>query len=695
MAPILPLRLLGHDNGEFFVFDPRSRQGEKAPRHDCGIRGVTWGVTISQEKLEDIKRLMIETPIQYMWADCVCINQEHQTEKSDEVARMYEYYSSAKRCHILLDMEETWEPQLIVDNPHFINHVVSQIDGAAMASESMLTDNITNNLSRWANSKWNFPMHKLAVKSAAVDLGVLNCYATCILHVRSLFENLYFTRVWTFQEMLLGKNVTIWGINTRGISSIGALDAWIDLATEAKDKGYKLQQWIGNPRFFRTSSVTAILSIIEEDNLALRALQAQVDGISAARTDILNGGHYWWYENYKGVCNVFSAISIQPRECTEWVDIFRGLLGVFCGLFTQEEIQTYMKGDDMETVSFAFFKQLSIKTGQGWTRLAISSRERGKWDWIPVAASNSRLMTTDCFAGVVKLGPVDQKNGLLRQEDRGFHFVFRGCNCDKTVKTGTFKKEKIPLNDRPKGRGRRRDRQNTGAMYDHPRKYHGPGDNLVEYRRRLLRKLQPMWHYDRCVSGTPWENPYPAYIRAQNHSMNYSMGDRIISCEVRAVCGCTIITPLPFLIAAITAVHGSSLGDTFAGVDSDKRIVLRDGLWLIQVGDVGEAFHLVAFRGDVRAYKSHAPDCRSTAVDLPVYHNRDLWLKGRALVRADFRHDATDMMRDYGYVETGGSGNLLIRRSHPLDKDRIVGVCIDGYMETKDGGMGRKTVTVQ
>ena len=34
-------------------------------------------------------------------------------------------------------------------------------------------------------------------------------------------------------------------------------------------------------------------------------------------------------------------------------------------------------GDDMERISFNFFKQLSTKTGFAWTKLAISSGERG------------------------------------------------------------------------------------------------------------------------------------------------------------------------------------------------------------------------------------------------------------------------------------------------------------------------------
>jgi len=45
------------------------------------------------------------------------------------------------------------------------------------------------------------------------------------------------------------------------------------------------------------------------------------------------------------------------------------LLGIFSGLFTPEEIDKQMSGDDIEKISFNFFKQLSTKTtyaGPSW-----------------------------------------------------------------------------------------------------------------------------------------------------------------------------------------------------------------------------------------------------------------------------------------------------------------------------------------
>src|ERR1700730_8777497 len=94
-----------------------------------------------------------------------------------------------------------------------------------------------------------------------------------------------------------------------------------------------------------------------------------------------------------------------------------------------------------------------------------------------------------------------------------------------------------------------------------------PGNDVVEYRKRLLDKLQPNWRWtdpnakpkgwvERCVDGTPWEKPHPHHLRRHNISMNYNMIDMIecgsrlensstenISCQVRVNCGCTIIAP--------------------------------------------------------------------------------------------------------------------------------------------------------
>ena len=83
MASLLPSRLLRSVNGEFTVIDPRLASigrfdiisytwGAPASPYNCRIPGVEWNVTISREKLGDIKRLMVSSGIEYLWADCVC-----------------------------------------------------------------------------------------------------------------------------------------------------------------------------------------------------------------------------------------------------------------------------------------------------------------------------------------------------------------------------------------------------------------------------------------------------------------------------------------------------------------------------------------------------------------------------------------------------------------------------------------------
>lgn len=120
MAVRLPARLISNNDGKFEVFntsDPAYRVdafdiitytwGEGVPPYNPGVEGVTWNVPIQPKKIEDIKRLMIKANIQYLWADCICINQEDHTEKAVEIPKMYQYYKSARKCYILMDSKST------------------------------------------------------------------------------------------------------------------------------------------------------------------------------------------------------------------------------------------------------------------------------------------------------------------------------------------------------------------------------------------------------------------------------------------------------------------------------------------------------------------------------------------------------------------------------------------------------------
>jgi hypothetical protein len=528
--------------------------------------------------------------------------------------------------------------------------------------------------------------------------------------------------------MLLGKNITLFGINDNSISCIGQLENWMDIATDCKDKAHKLREWIEKSRHQTPASVLAILKVINDDYWTLSFLQIQVMGISSARMDIITGGSSWWHENYKGVSNVFSAACITARKSKERGDIFRGLLGVFSGLFTPEETLQELMGDDIERISFAFFKQLSIKTRYAWTQLAVSSKAREDWGWTPVVTNNNRnLMTTDCFSGVVRLGKLGENGKAkttasigttvsprrymtvqLDKEDlcnSGFRFVFHGCNCGRESRPWFSRtSEEIPPEETQQrivagdetGRVLLQCATILGSLMD-------PGNDVVEYRKRLLEKLRPEWKVSdpsaktadwihRCVSGTDWEKPDPGLFKVHNRSMNYEMGaifgcgSRLqnestanISCTVAVNCGCKIVAPFSLMFSAITAVEGSSLGGASASLEEDTgRIILSDGLGLVQVGDFDKLFSLVAFEGNVESYSAHAKDCRTTKLNKPVDHNRN-WPKSRALLRQDVHENLPRIICTYGYVKTEGSGNFLICKEgfYPY---KIIGACIDESM---------------
>lgn len=98
----LPLRLLSYVNGTFKVFDTREHKveqfsnityyrGDKKEPYNCEISGVKWNVKVAPQKLNDIKRLIVEANIQYLWVHCICIEQSDMNEMAAENPRIYIY----------------------------------------------------------------------------------------------------------------------------------------------------------------------------------------------------------------------------------------------------------------------------------------------------------------------------------------------------------------------------------------------------------------------------------------------------------------------------------------------------------------------------------------------------------------------------------------------------------------------------
>lgn len=196
------------------------------------------------------------------------------------------------------------------------------------------------------------------------------------------------------------------------------------------------------------------------------------------------------------------------------------------------------------------------------------------------------------------------------------------------------------------------------------------------------------------MSGTEWESPVS--FKPHNMAVEYAMShitdcdsplenDRTadIVCDVTVNCGCTFTAPYSWGLEAISSIKGSSLGAVKMVVDKDGRIERKGGIRLLpSAGNVGESFDLVAFGGDVKFYERQAARCRKESQKRPENVERRM-PTARVLMRAGFTYEKRDFLRQYGFVDTGGCGNLLLCRKKPGDSDQVVGVCIDDEMLTR------------
>jgi heterokaryon incompatibility protein (HET) len=170
--------------------------GNPVDPYNSEIPGVSWELKISPKKIDDIKRLMIHEKIEYLWVDCICLRQDNDKEMSVKLPKMYMYYRSARKCHVLMDIDQVWDPQDIVNNLKFIDHVLSNMKGTTLTPEFELTENMIKRLAEWETADWKFPLDSSIARAAAIDMGVLNCYSTCVRRVTSILRNRYFQRVW-------------------------------------------------------------------------------------------------------------------------------------------------------------------------------------------------------------------------------------------------------------------------------------------------------------------------------------------------------------------------------------------------------------------------------------------------------------------------------------------------------------------
>jgi hypothetical protein len=100
------------------------------------IKGLTWAVYLSdKEKLDNIISGCSKiSNIQWCWLDCVCINQDNEKEKIEEISKMFYIYKNSEYCALYRDSftdkraielkddlnKINWDLPLNSDDNHFI-----------------------------------------------------------------------------------------------------------------------------------------------------------------------------------------------------------------------------------------------------------------------------------------------------------------------------------------------------------------------------------------------------------------------------------------------------------------------------------------------------------------------------------------------------------------------------------------------
>jgi len=244
-----------------------------------------------------------------------CINHKNVIEKAVTVANIPQYFRNARKCHVLLDNLASDQPMRslddIFDNLKFIDQALAQAGGRPLVTSPLTGEDFNRRLAGWAHDAWCFPVEKSTIEYAAIEPGLLNGYSMCSNHIQSLFDHPYFSRAWCFPEMMLGKNLSIWGANEAAAFHLGDFQAWLELVREVRDKAMKLGTWVeacSPPN--ASTAIGTILGALAGDEQRLESLQVELHGLTSARTDIINGGPYWWRENYMGISNLLAVASI-------------------------------------------------------------------------------------------------------------------------------------------------------------------------------------------------------------------------------------------------------------------------------------------------------------------------------------------------------------------------------------------------
>ncbi|KAJ3127418.1 hypothetical protein HK098_006407 [Nowakowskiella sp. JEL0407] len=157
------------------------------------FNGVNWRVpTSSQEKIDSILRHAQEAGHLWLWMDILCIDQGNETEKLSEMPKMGNYYKNARSTVVVVDC------------------------GTLVCEKAM-----------WDCINYSGGLDKLKV-IGEYGTVISHQFAQCSIAVGNLFSEMWFWRVWTYQECLLSNDFEV--ICSHGDTAKLTIDEWLDIA---------------------------------------------------------------------------------------------------------------------------------------------------------------------------------------------------------------------------------------------------------------------------------------------------------------------------------------------------------------------------------------------------------------------------------------------------------------------------------
>lgn len=161
------------------------------PASQFGITGVDWDIPLSDpNKILRLKNAVQQHGKKYCWFDVLCMPQNKQDKINLEIPYMGEYYSGADMTFVLSDLKH------VISEDFFTNMhtIIDVIEGRYLKDLSSVSYDISDmSKERWFDRVWTLQEAVLSKKITLVDVNGLcidlSEVAKIISHVRSCYGN--------------------------------------------------------------------------------------------------------------------------------------------------------------------------------------------------------------------------------------------------------------------------------------------------------------------------------------------------------------------------------------------------------------------------------------------------------------------------------------------------------------------------